>query len=131
MAHSTLAELAGDVHAPARARRLAAAFLADHAPRATGVPSGPADDVATVISELVTNSVRAGARTISVQLSVEGARMRIEVTDEVSGWPRVREASPDAPVGRGLRLVAALSEGWGVSRVRGGGKLVWATVRLD
>ena len=57
--------------------------------------------------------------------------MRIEVTDDVAGWPRVRAASPDDPSGRGLQLVAALAEGWGVSRVRGGGKLVWATVRLD
>jgi signal transduction histidine kinase len=131
MAHSTLAELAGDVHAPAQARRFAAAFIADHAPRATVVPNGPANDVATVISELVTNSVRAGARTISVQLSVEGARIRIEVTDDVAGWPRMRAAGPDDPGGRGLPLVAALVEGWGVSRVRSGGKLVWATLRLD
>jgi anti-sigma regulatory factor (Ser/Thr protein kinase) len=131
MAHSRLAELAGDVHAPARARRLAAEFLADHAPRPARERSAGSDDVATVISELVTNSVRAGASTISVQLSVEGARMHIEVIDEVAGWPRVRAVSPDDPSGRGLQLVAALAESWGVSRVPGGGKLVWATVRLD
>jgi hypothetical protein len=119
MAHSRLAELAGDVHAPARARRLAAKFLADHAPRPARERSAGSDDVATV------------ARTISVQLSVEGARMHIEVIDEVAGWPRVRAVSPDDPSGRGLQLVAALAESWGVSRVPGGGKLVWATVRLD
>ncbi len=131
MAHSTLAELAGDVQAPARARRLAAEFLADHAPRAARGRTTGSTDVATVISELVTNSVRAGARTISVQLSVEGVRMHIEVSDEVAGWPRARAARPDDPSGRGLQLVAALAESWGVSRLPDGGKLVWATVRLD
>ncbi len=131
MAQSTLATLAGDVHAPAHARRFAAQFLADHAPRRAGLASDPANDVATVISELVTNSVRAGAHTIRVQLSVDAARVRIEVTDDVPGWPRIRESSPNDPGGRGLPLVAALAEGWGVSRVPGRGKLVWATVRLD
>lgn len=131
MAQNSLARLAGTVQAPAEARRFALAFLADHGSGSGRIGAGPVLDVATVVSELVTNSVRAGAQTILVHLRLGAARLRIEVTDDVAGWPRMREPRPDDPTGRGLPLVAALSEGWGVSPVPGPGKLVWATVPLQ
>ena len=131
MAQSSLARLAGNVHAPAEARRFAVAFLADHVSAPARMSTGPVNDVTTVVSELVTNSVRAGAQTILVQLSLGGVRLRIEVTDDVAGWPRLRTPRPDDPTGRGLPLVAALTDGWGVSSIPGPGKLVWATVSLQ
>lgn len=127
MARSRLARVAGTVHAPAEARRFAGAFLASHHPRAA---DGTEHDAATVVSELVTNAVRAGAQSITIRLTVDDARLRIEVTDDVAGWPRMRKPRADDPTGRGLRLVAALADRWGVTRVQGTGKLVWATLRL-
>src|SRR5689334_11081826 len=130
MAQRSLARLAGTVHAPAEARRFALAFLArESEPLCIG--PGSANDVATVVSELVTNSVRAGARTILVHLHLDPARLRIEVSDDVAGWPRLRTPHPDDPTGRGLPLVGALADGWGVSEIAGPGKLVWATVALQ
>lgn len=130
MAQSSLARLAGTLHAPAEARRFATAFLADHASGPARISAAQVNAVATVVSELVTNSVRAGAQTILVQLVLGRARLRIEVTDDVAGWPRLRTPRPDDPTGRGLTLVAALADGWGVSPIPGPGKLVWATVAL-
>lgn len=131
MTHSALARVAGNVHAPAEARRFVAAFVAEHhEPHAAG-STVRGDDVAMIVSELVTNAVRAGGQTVLVQVTIAMRRLRIEVTDDVAGWPKLRATHPDDPTGRGLPLVAALADGWGVAAVPGTGKQVWAEVRLD
>ncbi|MET7622153.1 ATP-binding protein [Streptomyces sp. NPDC005408] len=51
-----------------------------------------------------------------------GGLLRVEVHDSGGGQPSVRE--PDGESGRGLLLVAALADKWGVGE-RDPGKIVW------
>ncbi|MDX3855388.1 ATP-binding protein [Streptomyces sp. AK02-01A] len=52
--------------------------------------------------------------------------VRIEVDDASSGRPQQREPGADDCDGRGLLLVDALSDRWGVSARPGIGKRVWS-----
>ncbi|AXK37214.1 ATP-binding protein [Streptomyces armeniacus] len=101
---------------------------------------GP-DDVTTaelVLSELVANAVQhAGdppGRQVKVTLTcTDDGLLRIEVCDACTALPRPHGIAPgaDAESGRGLLLVAALAEGWGVTpRAYGIGKTVWAELKL-
>jgi two-component sensor histidine kinase len=93
------------------------------------VPVELCDDLALVISELVTNAVRAGSPTVRVALALERSRVVVRVSDEATGWPEERAAGEDDPGGRGLPLVGALSASWGV-RLLGTGKVVWAELAV-
>jgi two-component sensor histidine kinase len=68
-----------------------------------------------VVSELVTNSVVHGpGKPIRLTVEVDpNGRVRGEVKDEGDGVVEIREAS-DGPGGRGLRIVEALTNRWGV-----------------
>lgn len=73
-----------------------------------------------LITELVTNSVRhAGlTRTDTVTLDIEplpGA-VRVEVADTGNGFPRPTFSGepPEGPSGRGIYLVDALADRWGI-----------------
>lgn len=98
------------------------------APRAAGLARGhvrellgdafPADrcDLAQLaVSELVTNAVRHGEGAIRLRLRHDGCCLRGEVIDEGGGFePELHEPPADQPHGRGLLIVAALSDRWGV-----------------
>lgn len=84
------------------------------------------DDVLLCVSELATNALVHGVppgRGYRLQLSLlaDGV-LRIEVHDSGDGRPSVRE--PCGESGRGLMLVAALADKWGVGE-RDPGKIVW------
>jgi anti-sigma regulatory factor (Ser/Thr protein kinase) len=88
-----------------------------------------------ITAELSANAVRHGrvpGRDFNVRLAAEaGGALRLEVSD-TRGERRpavVPPADPEAESGRGLLLVAALADDWGVTDRRGGpGKTVWATL---
>ena len=82
------------------------------------------DTAALLTSEVVTNAVVHGDGTVMVRAHTGGGRLRVEVEDEGDGAPVERHAARDAEGGRGLALVAALADDWGVERVAGG-KYVW------
>ncbi|MGS2590062.1 ATP-binding protein [Streptomyces hebeiensis] len=89
------------------------------------------EDAATlVLSELLTNAGRhAGipGREIETRyLARKPGGLRIEVHDTSERQPVQRTPEPDACEGRGLILVAALADTWGISHRTGPGKLVWA-----
>jgi len=89
-----------------------------------------ADDAALIAAELLANAVQHGLPPISVCVSATLNGVRIEVED---GSPRspVRPApSTSNMTGRGLALVHALSESWGVERNSDGGKRVWSELRI-
>jgi anti-sigma regulatory factor (Ser/Thr protein kinase) len=88
-----------------------------------------AGDAAMVVSELVTNAIRAGASTIELEVGRVGGLFRITVIDDAEGTPKPAEPDPTAAAGRGLRIVGALSARWGVEPV-GAGKRVWAELDL-
>lgn len=86
---------------------------------------GCADDVLLCVSELATNALLHGVpagRGFRVYLRYGDDVLRIEVHDSGDGWPRLRE--PDGESGRGLLLVEALADKWGVLE-RGPGKIAW------
>lgn len=90
--------------------------------------TGRADDVLLCVSELVTNAVVHGVppgRQLRLLLRFDGRTLVVEVHDSGPGEPRiVHDGDEGDEGGRGLLLVAALSEGWGV-RERSLGKAVW------
>ncbi len=82
-----------------------------------------------VVTELVTNSykhVGFGRIVVRVLPEADEGLVLIEVSDDGSGLPVVREAGGDALCGRGLLLVVQLVMDWGVRPLDGGGKVVWA-----
>lgn len=81
---------------------------------------GRFDDVALVVSELVTNSVRYGAGDVTVSVRRQPQKIRVEVADDGPGF------SYDVPRGEGLglKIIERLAEDWGI-RVDGG-CVVWA-----
>ncbi|WP_189172174.1 ATP-binding protein [Pilimelia anulata] len=92
-------------------------------------------DVVAVVAELVGNAIRhaeplpGGVVRVAWRLApADGdAVVEIRVTDGGSGAavPRARAAEPEATGGRGLGIVAALADRWGVDR-DGLGQSVWA-----
>ncbi|WP_354701565.1 transcriptional regulator [Paraconexibacter sp. AEG42_29] len=77
-----------------------------------------AEDVALLVSELVSNSVQHAGLQAGQQVSVRASRtdavLRVEVSDEGGRFGKA-SASPDRrDGGRGLVLVSALSDDWGV-----------------
>lgn len=111
--------------APFAARRFVGGLLACR-PFAGRVDPG---DVMLVVSELATNAVIHAGTPFSVSISATDAAMRISVQDSSSTRPVVRDGSPAALSGRGLRLVGAVSRDWGVEFSLDG-KTVWAELAL-
>ncbi|MEO3887801.1 ATP-binding protein [Nonomuraea sp. B5E05] len=85
------------------------------------------DDCLIIVSELVTNAVLYGGSAYALRLEDRDGRVYGEVFDPGDGVPRPRSPGPDAPSGRGLRIVAAIADDWGV-RAADGGKVVWFSV---
>jgi anti-sigma regulatory factor (Ser/Thr protein kinase) len=120
-------EFVADPRAPASARAFAKDALPDLLD--SSVPGALVDDMELIISELVTNAVRAGSPTVIVSLSMERTRVVVRVRDEAVGWPQQRTSGSNDPGGRGLPLVAALSATWGV-RLAETGKVVFAELAV-
>lgn len=99
------------------------------------------DDVALIVSELVTNALRhslplhvAGAPSLSLR-SAATIRLRLlrhppyvlcGVVDSARMAPRRREPDFIAESGRGLHIVESFSDRWGWTPLPAGGKIVWA-----
>jgi anti-sigma regulatory factor (Ser/Thr protein kinase) len=90
-------------------------------------------DAAAIAAELVGNAVRHAAPLpgdvvrVAWRLLASGD-LEIRVTDGGSpAGPQMRGAAPDAVDGRGLTIVAALADRWGVER-DGLGQCVWASI---
>ncbi|MFI5800059.1 ATP-binding protein [Streptomyces sp. NPDC051677] len=97
----------------------------------------PVNETLTLITaELTANAVRHGhvpGRDFHLQLTLAENTFRIEVTDtRAEKQPPSIPPTPDSASesGRGLLLVAALADDWGVSpRPAAPGKTVWAELR--
>ncbi|MEU8925744.1 SpoIIE family protein phosphatase [Kitasatospora sp. NPDC048545] len=77
-----------------------------------------------VLSELVTNAIRYGSEPIRVRLLYDRTLI-CEVSDSSSTAPHLRYAVAEDEGGRGLFLVARLTERWGV-RYTPAGKIIWS-----
>jgi anti-sigma regulatory factor (Ser/Thr protein kinase) len=95
-----------------------------------------AGDAQVLVSELVTNALRAswnlaGNPPIALRLLAEDRHLIIEAWDQcVSGYDLRPRDDPDAEHGRGLTVVAALSNRWGVRRASLNYKVVWCEVKV-
>ncbi|MGV9559410.1 ATP-binding protein [Streptomyces sp. NPDC003522] len=136
-------ELALSFTSTPRGARLARLFVA-HCLDSWGHPyDGHVNEtLALITAELCANAVRHGrvpGRNFHVRLTAEadGGRLRVEVSDTRAERRPAVTAAPSAPdaeseTGRGLLLVTALADDWGVTDRRGGpGKTVWAVVDTD
>jgi len=81
-----------------------------------------------VISELVTNAMLHAGTDLSVSLARCGPWMRLAVRDANSRTPQPQLVDTSQVSGRGMLLVAAVSEAWGVLPTSDGGKVVWAVL---
>jgi anti-sigma regulatory factor (Ser/Thr protein kinase) len=82
-----------------------------------------------VVSELVTNAIRYGAHPIRLRLIHDATTLICEVSDTNHTAPHLRRAKTWDEGGRGLLLVAQLTQRWG-SRHTADGKTIWAELSL-
>lgn len=95
--------------------------------------SAVADNVELVVSELITNAVRASWRlgpalSVRLWLLADSKQVLIIVWDASPHVPVRASVSADAEGGRGLVLVEAASAQWGTNASPWGGKTVWAMI---
>jgi two-component sensor histidine kinase len=103
-------------------------FVTDTIP---DVPRDVSDTLLVIASELATNCVRHGASSFEIRLEQLPDRILIEAEDDVGGEPVVRSPTPYDTSGRGLQIVKALSDNWGVvRRPESTGKTVWAVLSV-
>nr|WP_239148806.1 ATP-binding protein [Streptomyces sp. SID12501] len=102
------------------------------------LPDSVADSLEWVVTELVTNAVIHGRATrgsrVAVTYHLDGGRLRVDVRDAASGMPSAGSPTPEdgdeSEGGRGLQVVAALADDWGVTP-RVIGKSVWAELAVS
>ncbi|MFE4665414.1 ATP-binding protein [Streptomyces sp. NPDC056716] len=97
-----------------------------------GLPLDPAEHI---VAELAANAAvhgRVPGRSFRLLLYVVGDTLRIEVSDtRGDDLPRTQgHTVPDAESGRGLVIVEALADRWGVTSGPPPRKTVWAEIRV-
>lgn len=114
-------DLPHDKRAPGRARELTVKTLAGWG------MDGLAESATVIVSELVTNALLHGTPPISLALHRHGLLLRGEVTDHGPTLPTMPDIALDdlnAEHGRGLPIVAAYADRWGIDPAPTG-KTVW------
>jgi hypothetical protein len=87
-----------------------------------------ADTAELLVSELVTNAIRAASYEVELRLMRVG-KLLVEVSDDNHNLPQLQRADADDTKGRGLALVSHMSRRWGTSR-KAVGKVVWFELKL-
>lgn len=82
------------------------------------------EDGELALSELVTNALLHGREPIEVALRLSPDALRVEVRDANPVSPSFSMLDPTAVTGRGLMLISAVSDRWGVDPCPDG-KVVW------
>jgi anti-sigma regulatory factor (Ser/Thr protein kinase) len=100
------------------------------------LPKLTRENLALLVSEMVTNSVRHAGLSpqapIEVQVNNGSGSVELTVHDGGPGFPFPAQEVPSAPLvagGRGLAIVAALSETWGIHS-NPGGCTVWCQLAV-
>jgi GAF domain-containing protein len=87
-----------------------------------------AETAELLVSELVTNAIRAASHAVELRMMRVG-KLLVEVSDDNHNLPQLQRADGDDETGRGLALVSHLSRRWGTSR-EAVGKVVWFELPL-
>jgi anti-sigma regulatory factor (Ser/Thr protein kinase) len=107
---------------PGRIRRIARAYLRNWDLALY------TDRVELLLTELVTNALRHGrCEEIGVRLFCTSSQLCAEVSDGSPGSPFRREVGPDDEYGRGIVLVEAYADDWGV---KDDGTVTWCALNL-
>lgn len=88
-----------------------------------------AEEIRLCVSELATNALVHGTvpgHGFLVKLNADEDVVRLEVHDSRRQHPEARQAAGTDTSGRGLILVNALADGWGVEDRAPVGKIVWS-----
>ncbi|GAA2271592.1 ATP-binding protein [Streptomyces atrovirens] len=88
------------------------------------------DRAALGVTELLSNVHRHAQpdKTCTVEIELLLDRLKVSVHDHDPRLPVMADASPLATCGRGLAMVAAMSESWGAVPDGESGKVVWFTL---
>ncbi|PKT68370.1 ATP-binding protein [Streptomyces populi] len=101
------------------------------------LPAERVEDAVLAAGELFTNALRHGSPdrgdSITVGIECDPRELRVSVADRSSALPVARTADGTEESGRGLAIVAALSDEWGVAPADPGttGKKVWFSMVLQ
>jgi hypothetical protein len=80
-------------------------------------------------SEVVTNVVVHAGLASDLVVEAVGGSVRVRISDDDDRWPEMVLPSPVDPHGRGLCIVDALADAWGVDPDPVQGKTVWFELR--
>jgi anti-sigma regulatory factor (Ser/Thr protein kinase) len=108
-----------DPEAPRRARRFIREFCA-----AAELDPDVCETAALLTSELVTNAILHGRTRARLTARRPGDRLHVSVQDQNPALPAVGSHDLTAESGRGLAIVAALADDWGIE-TDNGSKAVW------
>lgn len=86
---------------------------------------GDEEAAVLLVSELVTNALRHAGSLTHLDVTVDCDCLHVEASDPRTEAPSVRQVDPAATSGRGMALVEALANDWGVRRDDSRGKTVW------
>nr|WP_308457926.1 ATP-binding protein [Streptomyces sp. SM11] len=92
------------------------------------------DDALLCLSELATNAIRHAVPQggyFLVAASLIDGRLRVEVHDQSGRLPHINCPDAEDVSGRGLLLVDALADGWGVQPRVPSGKTVWTEFKIE
>lgn len=118
--------LAPDPQSPAAARR----FISDFC-TAAALGDELCQTAALLTSELVTNAIRYGGSCAVLEARMPGGALRVSVHDDNPQLPEVGSSPAVTDEGgRGVLLVSALADRWGVAP-DGTGKAVWFELDTD
>ena len=106
------------------ARRFVAGMIVDARPDVQ-------DSVSLMVSELSTNALVHAASGFDVFVERSDLTVFVSVSDRGDGAPVLRSPESSEPHGRGLRIVEALSDEWGISSESDQGKTVWFRISLQ
>lgn len=94
-----------------------------------------ADDVALIVSELMTNALNASVvlddrPPIALGLRASRERLIVQAWDHSRHDAAPASADGDEENGRGLAIVAALSKNWGAQHFAPNLKVIWAEIEI-
>jgi anti-sigma regulatory factor (Ser/Thr protein kinase) len=87
------------------------------------------DRVLLLTSEVVTNAILHARTPIRLTAGVDGQQIMVQVYDGLRIAPRRRPVRQDAGTGRGMHLLEALADDWGVEQTAAG-KCVWFSIAV-
>jgi serine/threonine-protein kinase RsbW len=114
-------DLPPDLAAVGKGRRMAREVLVSW-----GLERDLVDETELVVGELLANAIRHGEAPTTLSMRFAGRCIGGEVHDQGDMFEAPPEASKDAEHGRGLHIVDAYVDQWGVDPAGDGrGKVVW------